>query len=406
MQDIATNGVAGVVYVRVGWMRDSYRCDLEPENKAFIKFDNKIVPWIPGTSSSNITGISCYVEGNGNKSSGSSSHVEGSFNYSSGSHSHVEGYGSSSLDYGVMNYMNRASGYASHAEGNCTVANGDYSHAEGHSTIASSDYQHVFGRCNIEDTDDEYIEIVGNGTGSRSINQVPLPTECSNARTLDWNGNESLLGNLKFMECGSTPDPTDYPVNMVEPGITWKEKGYGDKFEIKPKFYGTNDENKLMVNASYGAAGTDPDVATVMHIDPLGDFGFGRDVYETWWNFNCTSSTNNVKIKITFPNNNWAKYHVEVIATANFGYIHSRVFVGMNDQNAINICGYTNETPTWTTVSGCSAVTNNAALTWTADKTNRVLTSSAFGKYGMAMIRITSSVNPVYNRIRVERIDG
>ena len=289
-----------------------------------------------------------------------------------------------------------ASAPCSHAEGNSTSVSGKWSHVEGNHTIADGYCQHVSGEYNIADTNDDYAEIIGNGSDDNNR---------SNARTLDWGGNESLLGNLKFMECDATTPVTNYPVNMIEPGIVWKEKGYGDKFEIKPKFYGNNDENKLMVNASYGAAGTDPDVATVMHIDPLGDFGFGRDVYETWWNFNCTSSMYNVKIKITFPSNNWAKYHVDVFASANFDYIYSRIFVGMDDHNSIKQCGYTNETPTWTTVSGCSAVTNNAALTWTADKTSRILTSSAFSRYGMAMVRITSNVNPVYNRIKVEKID-
>ena len=386
IQDIAVDGVANKVYVRVGWVRADYYylCDLEPENKAYIKWINpddntdvRILPWIPGTGN-------CAVLNDSGTDMGIP-HAEGINTVATKAGSHAEGS------------YSKAIAIFSHAEGYKTVSSSYASHSEGEQTIAASRAQHAGGKFNIQDSSNTYAEIIGNGTDGNSR---------SNARTLDWNGNESLLGNLKFMECDATTPVSNYPVNMIEPGIMWKEKGYGDKFEIKPKFNGFNDENKLMVNASYGDAGTNPDVATVMHIDPLGDFGFGRDVHETWWNFNCTSSTNNVKIKITLPSNNWAKYHIEVIATANFGYIHSRIFVGMNDQNAINQCGYTNETPTWTTVSGCSAVSNNATLTWTADKTNRVLTSSAFAKYGMAMIRITSSIDPVYNRIRVERIDG
>lgn len=384
IQDIAADGVDNRVYVLIGWTYDSYRADLTIVNTAYIKWINpddntdvRVLPWVPGT-----TNCAALNEAG---TTLASSHVEGINNVATKAGSHAEGSRS------------KATAIYAHAEGYKTVSSSYASHSEGEQTIAASRAQHAGGKFNIQDSSNTYAEIIGNGTDGNSR---------SNARTLDWSGNESLLGNLKFMECDATTPVSNYPVNMIEPGIMWKEKGYGDKFEIKPKFYGSDDENKLMVNASYGAAGTNPDVATVMHIDPLGDFGFGRDVHETWWNFNCTSSTNNVKIKITLPSNNWAKYHIEVIATANFGYIHSRVFVGMNDQNAINQCGYTNETPTWTTVSGCSAVSNNATLTWTADKTNRVLTSSAFAKYGMAMIRITSSIDPVYNRIRVERIDG
>lgn len=366
------------LYVLLGFMRNSYYMDFHVHNPIYncreVTVDNTTAyildPW---------------VEGYQNVATGYCAHAEGARSIASGNISHAEGRTCT------------ASKLASHAEGYHTTADNLGAHSEGEYTIASSRAQHVSGKYNIEDTNGTYAEIIGNGTSNNAR---------FNARTLDWDGNESILGNLKFMECDATTPVTNYPVNMIEPGIMWKERGYGDKFEIKPKFYGNNDENKLMVNASYGAAGTDPDVATVMHIDPLGDFGFGRDVYETWWNFNCTSSTNNVKIKITFPSVNWAKYHVEVIATANFAYIHSRVFVGTNDQNSINQCGYINETPTWTTVSGCSGVSNNTALTWTADKTNRIITSSAFARYGIAMIRITSSANPVYNKIKVEKIDG
>lgn len=66
-------------------------------------------------------------------------------------------------------------------------ASGDYSHTEGYYTVASSDYQHVQGKFNIEDTEDKYAHIVGNGT---SI------TECSNAHTLDWQGNAWFAGGL------------------------------------------------------------------------------------------------------------------------------------------------------------------------------------------------------------------
>lgn len=86
-------------------------------------------------------------------------------------------------------YDTVASGDYSHAEGRDTMASGDYSHAEGYSTIAQKQNQHVFGRYNIADTTDygKYIEIVGNGTDLYNRN---------NARTLDWNGNETLAGTL------------------------------------------------------------------------------------------------------------------------------------------------------------------------------------------------------------------
>lgn len=126
-----------------------------------------------------------------NKATGSFSHAEGGGfyqedneyypNIASGEASHAEGS------------RTTASGDASHAEGAETTASGGASHAEGWNTIANHKSQHVFGECNIEDPSTDtilnrgtYVEIVGNGTN----------TNRSNARTLDWSGNEVLSGTL------------------------------------------------------------------------------------------------------------------------------------------------------------------------------------------------------------------
>lgn len=86
-----------------------------------------------------------------------------------------------------------ASGAASVAEGSGAVASGWVSRAEGYMTEAASDVQHVSGQHNIVDSSNVYLEIIGNGDG------VPgSPTEKSNARTLDWNGNETIAGDLYF----------------------------------------------------------------------------------------------------------------------------------------------------------------------------------------------------------------
>lgn len=87
-----------------------------------------------------------------------------------------------------------ASGDFSHAEGFYTTASGDNSHSEGYETTANHRSQHVFGEYNILDTSNaqssargNYVEIVGKGTASNAR---------SNARTLDWSGNEVLAGKL------------------------------------------------------------------------------------------------------------------------------------------------------------------------------------------------------------------
>lgn len=85
--------------------------------------------------------------------------------------------------------LTTASGDGSVAEGSNTIASGLLSHAEGFYTKASSDYQHVSGKYNVEDANDTYAEIIGNGS-SENVR--------SNARTLDWSGNETIAGDLYF----------------------------------------------------------------------------------------------------------------------------------------------------------------------------------------------------------------
>jgi len=87
------------------------------------------------------------------------------------------------LDFGITN--GRASGYASHSEGYCTIADGDYSHAEGHSTTTGADYQHVQGKYNIQDNTSAHI--VGNGSADDAR---------SNAHTLDFSGNAWFSGDV------------------------------------------------------------------------------------------------------------------------------------------------------------------------------------------------------------------
>lgn len=125
-------------------------------------------------------GDASHAEGLGTAANGIASHAEGKGTIADAHYSHAEGNSC------IANASN------SHAEGNSTVANGSNSHAEGFGTIANRSSQHVFGEYNVEETGDAYskgafVEIVGNGTANVSR---------SNARTLDWSGNESLAGTL------------------------------------------------------------------------------------------------------------------------------------------------------------------------------------------------------------------
>ena len=134
-----------------------------------------------------------HAEGCGTVAGNNAAHAEGKGSYAFGNQSHAEGlrtqaqYDSAHSEgsYSI------AGGQASHAEGWGSAAFGHNSHTEGEKTVAQRKDQHVFGKYNITETGDTWtlgnlVEIVGNGTSSTP----------SNARTLDWSGNEWLAGKL------------------------------------------------------------------------------------------------------------------------------------------------------------------------------------------------------------------
>lgn len=148
------------------------------------------------------SGINSHAEGAGTTASGINSHAEGAGTIASGAQSHAEG--ASTTASGVISHAEgagtTASGVNSHAEGEGSTASGMDAHAEGINTIATHKAQHVFGMYNTADTSTaqdtargNYIEIVGNGTSSTR----------SNARTLDWLGNEWLAGKLTLGTVGT-----------------------------------------------------------------------------------------------------------------------------------------------------------------------------------------------------------
>ena len=129
-----------------------------------------------------------HAEGNGTTANGAQAHAEGANTTASGDNSHAEGQATT------------ASGTASHAEGTNTTTSGPFSHAEGSETTANHMCQHVFGEYNELDPSaassgarGTYIEIVGKGNAWAQVR--------SNARTLDWSGNEQIAGTLRI---GST----------------------------------------------------------------------------------------------------------------------------------------------------------------------------------------------------------
>lgn len=142
-------------------------------------------------STTTASGVNSHAQGSSTTASGANSHAEGDSTTASNSQAHAEGSGTT------------ASGVGSHAEGGGTVASGVSSHAEGGGTIANHKCQHVGGEFNVADPSEnpsnergDYVEIIGNGTYSVR----------SNARTLDWDGNEELAGDLTIKK--GTADET------------------------------------------------------------------------------------------------------------------------------------------------------------------------------------------------------
>jgi hypothetical protein len=126
-------------------------------------------------------GGSTVAEGNCSQAIGGSTNATGDYSFAEGS--------------GTM-----SSGAYSHSEGDNTTASGQSSHTQGTGTIANHKSQNVSGEFNVADTSSatasqrgNYIEIVGNGTAIESR---------SNARTLDWDGNERLMGDL-YVGCNA-----------------------------------------------------------------------------------------------------------------------------------------------------------------------------------------------------------
>ena len=155
------------------------------------------------------SGMNSFACGNGAKASGSASHAEQSAN-ATGYHSHAENASTASGEGSHAENQSDAVGKYSHSE-NYGYAKGNYSHAEGYGTYAKGKGQHVGGKFNVYDPTGDYdeygtyAEIIGNGTAAGSANR-------SNARTLDWDGNEYLKGDL-YVGCnadstGGTKVPT------------------------------------------------------------------------------------------------------------------------------------------------------------------------------------------------------
>lgn len=120
-------------------------------------------------SGSTSTGLLSTAFGVNTSATTNGSHSEGIFTISSGNGSHSEGLNTSATTTGshAEGQFTISSGNGgSHAEGNNTIASGDYSHAEGGSTTASGNGSHAEGQNTVASGTNTHAE------GDRSVASV------------------------------------------------------------------------------------------------------------------------------------------------------------------------------------------------------------------------------------------
>lgn len=294
-----------------------------------------------------------HSEGWETTASGAYSHSEGGKTVASGDGAHAEGKARNIGTEESPVYKGKATGIASHsegygcdatnlgahAEGGNTTASGSASHAEGDGTIAASNNQHVSGMYNIEDTNNTYAEIIGNGSSS----------DRSNARTLDWSGNEWIAGGFKCngMEASSSA------VKLINP-----EKWRDAIFDCTPD---GSAKDRLLSRLTKGSANI--------------------KVYEYGGYFGGSQQK---RLKLNFQSSSYGKYQVFIHMESNLTQVDYQMFLAQNSAGtAFERAAYGKTTPSWTNMAGTAAT---GGLTWTANGLQ--IFSSVFDPYGGWYVKI------------------
>lgn len=227
----------------------------------------------------------------------------------------------------VSGVRNTASGRDSSVIGGVdNTASGDYSTVVGgHANEAARKSQTVFGEYNAVDSGDaatrgNYVEIVGNGTSNSNR---------SNARTLDWNGNETLAGKLTLGADGT---------NDMD-AVTLRQFNELTAAAYTPTF-------------TFSASG---EVLTVKNIDAK-YFIFGRVCFISM-RFNITdlgTHANNENLRITLPNDVISPLNTTApvgvyFTSAGPANLVVRVVSGANYLNIVNAIGGSYSAPVITT---------------------------------------------------------
>ena len=189
--------------------------------------------WKDGSSDGSVRTLGSSVQGNDYKI-GKNAVAEGSNTQAIGQNSHAEGL------------QTIAKGSNSHAEGYKTTAEGIGSHVEGLGTQSTHAYQHIFGTYNKKDISSNssnqkgtYVEIVGNGTSNN----------LTNARTLDWQGNEVLSGKLTVGIAGTNPMDVATVSQLSDTKVTQNDKtGTNAAYRVLLSTSATNTSETSTIN--------------------------------------------------------------------------------------------------------------------------------------------------------------
>lgn len=162
------------------------------------------------------TGYASHAEGFSTEASGMYSHSEGNYTVASGNYAHAEGewakatgaYSHAEGTYTV------SSNEATHAEGNRAEATGKYAHAEGKSTVASGEASHAEGYYTKASSNYQHVSGKYNiedtaGTYAMIIGNG-TGSSPSNALTVDWSGN---------IQCGKTDTSGNLTTNGTINGV-------------------------------------------------------------------------------------------------------------------------------------------------------------------------------------------
>ena len=332
----------GHVKVQSDWNQSNISADNYIKNKPAIKAGQGSNSIIEGDIDTNVAGgVYAHTEGYRTEASGNyGSHAEGNETTASGTSSHAEGT------------IVTASGTSSHAEGFNTTASGSYSHTEGHKTTAKNRSQHAFGEYNKLDPSTEsswdrgtYIEIVGNGTDENVR---------SNARTLDWSGNETLAGkitangvnlndalNLKQDALGFTPENVENKkTSLAENSDTY----YPTQKAVKTAVDAKADDSSVVHNTG---AETVSGVKTFSNGVINGSLFFGSPITATTLSGNATWNIEDLKTmmkvvlssstnSITLPNGGENPFRFQIIVAQDSTGSRALTISGVSGVNVYN----------------------------------------------------------------------